>query len=287
MEVVYAISSRTSLNPKLSCSLHNCTCRYVNFIWVSERLKLIYFETPKCGCTSIKKALDLSRSPLHFATAYLIQSQRHCSDPNNTSAPLIPMCPDFGASVDPDALRHACFLAAANLSEGKCWSDPVGKFAFMHFFGTAEQAVELFPDYRKFIVLRSPFERLTSARNMFYNFSDLPREMRLLQCKDALQERNSLRFFIENSPACPNHHFDRIVNFVSRDVLTAGTELVSFRHLGSYWEGLAREYDLPPLANLNAARSYLDADVSESEILRDERYSAYYREDYELMKLAR
>lgn len=286
MEVVYGISSKTPLNPKLSCSLHNCACRYANFIWVSERLKLVYFETPKCGCTSIKKALDVSLSPLHFAMAYLIQSQRYCSDRSSASTSLTTMCPDFGASTTPDALRSACFSAAANLSEGRCWSDPVGAFDFMHFLGTPGQAADLFPDYRKFVVVRNPFDRLASARNMFYNSDALPLEVRLLQCKDACEERKSLRYFVENIWSCPNHHFDRLVNFISPEVVAADLELVSFQHLDSYWVRLAREYDLPPLENLNAARSYLSSDVSELDVLKDERFFAYYSEDYELMKSA-
>lgn len=288
MEASYGISSRRPLNPNLNCSLHNCICRYLSFIWVSRTLKLIYFETPKCGCTSIKIALDLGLriSPLHFATAYLIHSQNYCCEQTTSGGVLTTMDRGFGTSMTADTLKRASQSAAARLSEGSRSGDPVGRFEFEHFFGSSHEALNLFPGYRKFSVLRDPFDRLLSAWNMFYNSDEFCLEQRLLQCKNSMEERKSFRCFIDNIWTCPNHHFDRITNFISHDVLQKGVDIVRFNNLGEYWEGLRKEYNLPSLGRLNAARTYLRSDADRSETMNNEAFVSYYSEDYALLNQA-
>ncbi|WP_170468422.1 sulfotransferase family 2 domain-containing protein [Ruegeria arenilitoris] len=44
------------------CSLQKCGCQTSSFIWVSKRKKVIYFETPKAACSSIKDHLGISQA---------------------------------------------------------------------------------------------------------------------------------------------------------------------------------------------------------------------------------
>jgi len=255
---------------------------------VSHELQLIYFETPKCGCSSIKAALDIGfhTDPTQFAMAYIIQSQRYCSERDSMNGTLTTTYRRFAACVTtPEALHDASLLAASRLSEGEYCSNPIGRFEFMHFFASPEYAISQFPSYRKFIVVRNPFDRVASAWNMFYSKRGSLEE-RVMQCEQSLEEKKSLRHFVGNLWTYPNHHFDRIENFVSSDILLKNVDIVPFNNLGLYWENLRTKHNLPPLGHANAGGGYLSADFSESDALKNEQFSEYYFKDYELIKLA-
>ena len=56
------VKSVKPFKENINCSNLTCACRVLNFLWISHRLKLIYIETPKCGCSFVKKSLELKMS---------------------------------------------------------------------------------------------------------------------------------------------------------------------------------------------------------------------------------
>ncbi len=290
MKFFYALTANKPLNTNLHCSLHSCGCRYSSFIWASEKLKLIYFEMPKAACTSVLAAFGVDYSdPLLLTMPYMIHNQRYCAEPQNNSHALLNMNENFyGYWATHSEFKNACHAAAVKLSEGELWSNPMGDFGFRHFYGSAEQVLDMHPDYKKIIILRNPIDRLASAWNMFYNpgSESWRLQERVTQCKAAAEEKKSLRCFVENIQAYPNHHFNSIARFLpTQTILERGIEIVRFEHLSAYWKDLQAQYHLPALRKHNAAKSYLPSDINLAELANTEVLQEYYAEDLKLMQM--
>jgi hypothetical protein len=270
------------LRATLRCSLPTCACRINNFIWVSEKLRLVYFETPKCGCTSIKRALDIDLEQSVFASAYLMQMTRSAGEHPN----VLSLRHDLGAvemsfhRFDLETRR-----AAKRMCERPFMSAAIGRHGFRHFFGSPEDAVASFPEYRSFVVHRDPFDRLYSAWSMFYTSSPARLRQRVSQTAMAVEEQQDISRLIEDIDVAPNHHFEPLTRFVPLDLLTSGQiEVVPLSQLDQYWRRLnltGRNVSLP---FLNQGKKTMKSEGLIDELRGPHSLSRIYHEDLHILK---
>lgn len=205
------ISARTPFKEGLSCRNTTCGCRVSNFLWVSHTLSLIYIETPKCGCSTIKSAFDIKITPQIVAEAYFRRLGRNAD--RDITLSLSPY--GFSYKLPVSLLKTDKLRIMKSIAAGKMESEPRGKFQFQHSFDSVKGLMTRFPNYNAICIMRDPIKRFLSGVNMFYS-SDFNFDRRMQRLSHSPLTDNDLKDFskifsdvFEN----PNHHFDPVSKF--------------------------------------------------------------------------
>lgn len=146
----------------------NCGCRTNGFVWVSHKHKAVYFENPKAGSSSIKKALNIEPPNLRCVLIQLYFEWREIKR-------LQLIIRDYYNSINANQL--ACLLQETNeiISDLKdqaqshitVHTSNTKNVPFEHFLGRPEDVLNLFPDYYRFAFVRDPLDRFLSNYRMF------------------------------------------------------------------------------------------------------------------------
>ena len=226
-----SLSGNHPFKESLDCSLKNCTCRFNNFSWISHKKKIIYFETPKCGCTSIKKAFDISLDLecLIFAFALRKSNTTH----NLAFERLGLSAASFKCN---DRLFKSKFTSVLEkIRTGNLETDPKGRWGFSHSFDTPDNLIDKHPSYSKFIIIRNPFERFISAFKMYADHSNLFRFWQIYSSSEEYPfSAEKLEDKVDLFLRARNHHIAPLDEYFPLFGLENGVEVVDLGRLNDF-----------------------------------------------------
>jgi len=268
--------------PSIRCSLSTCGCRVTTFVWVSKKLGLIYAETPKCACSSIKDCFEIKSTPEHHARAYLRLSMAG-NKPDITDQ-------TFGAKVDVSASEFVEIVRAeaAHIQNNQLLVGQPGALGFQMFDGSLNTCMATFSDFKAFMITRAPLARFMSGWNMFYGSTEFRLRQRAA-VTDPRDEAADPRIFLENQTSHPNHHVNSLGHFVPDASRLDQLILVDIRALRGFWSELQQECSpqIPDLAHKNQATKRIYTDEMAHQISLEATFASTYSYDLELYKSGR
>ena len=272
------LSSKEAFNNKLNCLNLTCGCRISNFIWISHELKKVYIETPKCGCSSVKKALDITLTPEMALHAYVRKHHFFVTGLITNEPNIVPM--GFGSRINIKECNRSYKKILRSLLADSQESDPVGKFGFSHYYGDLDSLIEKHPKYRFFCITRNSLKRFLSGVNMFYNENAFPgrRIQRLTHSR--ITKNENINDIVDDVLNYQNHHFNPISHFA----YTKYKSKIQFIDLSNLNEFLKTEFNIDEVPHDNQAKfyKYKISDFSEESLLKIEEY---YKPDDEIFSM--
>jgi hypothetical protein len=151
------ILNLTPANQQISCNLKGCGCKFNPFIWVSHKHRLVFYEIPKTGSTSVKRLLGIKLNLGQRLYWRILKQNYKC-----LTKPFLGYKTGFG---------------------------------FQPIYGIPPQAKALFPRYTHFAVIRHPVERALSCYRMFCEQSNFRRAQRMLM-KGATCDKGPAHFIL-------------------------------------------------------------------------------------------
>lgn len=240
-----------AIQPAIRCALPWCECRVNRYLWVSHRRRVVYVETPKAACTSMKHLLQTGYLP---PPVYFRAAARRLAQGQSVAVETQP--PD-------DALTAAVWRGieeqTAQLRDGRDTVYPeVGHLGFTYLDLDPEAARSAYPNYAFVAIVRHPFDRLVSSWRMFCRSQaqQLDPQVEALFGKPAAAL--SLDEFAERFADCRNHHWEQLSAFMP----AAMDLVVRLEDMAQRWPEIATLIGLTDaLPHLNRTESR-DADVS-------------------------
>lgn len=271
-----SLSGNYPFKKSLHCSLKNCTCRFSNFSWISHKKKIIYFETPKCGCTSIKKAFDISLDLECLIFAFALRK-------SNTAQNLEFESLGFSAASFKcnDKLFKAKFVSVLEkIRTGNLETVPKGRWGFAHSFDTPDNLIDKHPSYSKFIIIRDPFERFISAFNMFADHGNLFRFWQIYSSSDeypffAEKLEDKVDLFLK----ARNHHIAPLEEFFPMFGSENRVEAVNLSRLNNF---LKLKYDADVRHDNTGYRKVLSRSRLSESI--QNKLNSFYQHELELIE---
>lgn len=274
------LSSMRPFNKNLQCLNPTCGCRLSNFIWISHNYKKVYIETPKCGCSSIKKALGIKLTPEISLTSFVRMQHEFITGSRNYEPKLSSI--GFGQKInlihsDADRMNNKILR---KMSRGILESDPVGKFKFCHYYGNLDDLISKHPDYDFFCITRDPLKRFLSGVNMFYNSEAFPERRIQRITHSPLTTNENLDDIVDDVLDFPNHHFNPISLFSNTKYISK----INFIDLSNLNDFLKSEFGMINIPHDNKAKSYKYkiSDLSDNSISKIEKY---YEVDHEIFSM--
>lgn len=208
------ILAKSPLRKNIRCDLYDCGCRVNSFIWVNHRKKVIYFESPKTACSSIKKALGIRINILHVINSFFKQKRIG-------NGPRI----KFDLSI---------FKLIANL-----------RFTNWEMIYNELEIKKYSNDYYCFGVKRDELSRLKSNYRMFCGGSN---QFRTKQIKFFLKKENEIEFcnaVLEKN----NHHWEPLNKYFMKNI-----NLIDIHELNQFWSNFSLKYNFDRLQRENVSR---------------------------------
>lgn len=264
----FSIQFNCARSKNIKCDLTECGCRINTFVWVSHQLKCIYVETPKAGCSSIKKAFKISLDPLH--TAYAVVYFEH-----SLAAKI-----DLECLNDKNKYLFMKLLKFARENYDDLLIKTPSDSYFSMFNGCIEDALVLYPDYFSFSFVRNPIEKVISTWQMFCK-SAIP--FRTTQIETIFKKpvnKITLQYFIRKLTLINNHHWNLYVDYLpikSRCLDFIG----KLEHLSSDWDFLMHRLGLNIILPHENKSCKAPVSLTNSDISRLEEI---YAEDFKIFK---
>ncbi len=278
----YHIITKNAYNDAIRCELLDCGCRLNSFIWIDHSRRLIYFENPKSGSSSIKKSLNIPPPDL---INVLIQSYLKW----NKTKKFDILINDYNLRLTQEYIDQ-CINRVNDLIKYQTKSFNNKKFIthygdssqFELFYGAIDDVFGLFPDYYSFSFKRDPIDRFMSNYRMFKQ-----KKNRLLQLETITKTTHKnlkLERFIQIAQQFSNHHWLPQIQYIP-----IGSGKIRLDFLGDIktfdteWGYLTKKFGLnTTLERIN----YTDKD--ETEIIRINDANLYairnmYIEDYNIL----
>jgi hypothetical protein len=294
----FGVDYSKPLQEAIECDYDRCACRYKSYVWISHRLKALYFMANRCASSAIRQALRMSGKDeaLQAIIWAVIYHERALGQPikirleedhasscvkeNGKKMMLDYYHLESEIRREKNFLRNnAPVIRSGEVRSVKKWRPfRWDKYGFSPLFLRPEQAVAQFPDYISFAVYRDPVTRMLSAWKMF---TGVPVQRR---CASIGMSDANIPFdsFLENAQTFRNHHYDKIAHFVPRK--RSGKVnldfIIRFEHLRLDWERLARTLGVQtPLRNPNKSQYDEAQDTISTRTRRV--IEEMFREDYE------
>lgn len=247
----YHIISKNAYHDSIRCDLLDCGCRLNSFIWINHDRKLIYFENPKAGSSSIKKSLNIRPPNLinvliqlylkwHKTKKFdiiikdekLLLTKEYIYDCINTVNDQI--------KYNIKSFSNKVFI-----------THYVDSSQFELFYGVIDDVFGLFPDYFSFSFIRDPIDRFLSNYRMFKQ-----QKNRLLQLETMTKNKHEdldLDSFIQIAKRFSNHHWLPQIIYIPN---SSGKIMLDFlgdiTTFDSDWNDLMKKFGLhTPLERIN------------------------------------
>jgi hypothetical protein len=278
----FHIITNNAYNDAIRCELLYCGCRLNSFIWINHSRKLIYFENPKSGSSSIKKSLNIRPPGL---VNVLIQLYLEWSKTNKFDV-LIKDC-NFKLTKEyiDDCINRVNDLIKYQTKSfnNKAFITHYGDSSlFELFYGTSDDVFGLFPDYYSFSFKRDPIDRFLSNYRMFKQQNN-----RILQLETMTKSKHddlNLGSFIQITQKFSNHHWLPQIKYIP---ISSGKIRLDFlkdiKTFDSDWNYLTKKFGLnTTLERINYT------DKHEAEIMRIDKEKLcairnMYSEDYNVL----
>ena len=229
------IQSASPLRREIRCDLNDCGCRYASFIWASNSRKLVYLETPKTACSSIKKALGIRYSDRILARAI---ARREIEKR--------PLKFSYGVSDFflfrrlKQLIREEKKNIINGIFEVPC-PDNASETDFHYVDLSLAEALETYKDYRIFAVYRDPCSRMISNYRMFCRSGIEFREQQVQRLFGRDPASIDFTTFLNLSRTHPNHHWDIFSKYIPND---RNIEVVEFERLADWWKNNSKQLGL-------------------------------------------
>ena len=287
------MQSHYPFSPQLSCVNASCTCRIRNYIWISHLARVVYIEVPKCGTTSLKRALQLplgrstERTDEYFLFSYFLRLRNYEDRFDNEIPQLVPVnyTQAKGVSLVPSRADRLVARTLQKIDQGNLYSEPGGGVGirFCHYFGNLMDLQKKYPDYDYVCFVRDPLSRFMSGLNMFYNDSAaLLRQKIVRMGYSSLMGpgKPSIGDIVDDIFRRPNHHFNPMVNFIDKK---ADHSRIQFIKVDCVNDWLLKKFNLRNANRFNVSRSssslYDKSDISDDDM---HRITSFYAEDQRL-----
>lgn len=243
------ISFDQPLNLNVACSFKHCGCRSNSFIWISDKLKAIYFEVPKAGSSSIKSKLDFPATTLR---SLFRAAERHQKRYN---AHILYEVQYF--------TRLEYFFKkyyALHLYKNR---DTLvhSRYGFYPYLSHPNLLLEDKSDYFKFTVIREPTARFLSNWKMF---NQIPERRKILELQLNKRMGNLLpEEFINIIQQCKNHHWQQQINFLPQDI--GHLDFIGIlEHINRDWGTICKRLNITntPLQQINETKRKKQISVS-------------------------
>ncbi|MCK8073698.1 sulfotransferase family 2 domain-containing protein [Vibrio sp. 1CM23M] len=262
----------------LSCINSTCGCRVSNFIWVSHIYNIIYIETPKCACSSIKSSLGLIPNEEMFIFSYLMLNRRYLLKPDTRLA-LSPIGFGYRLELSTSEVDGLVNSVSMKIEQGNYCTDPMGEFGFCHYFGDVDTLIKDNPDYKLTCVVRDPIDRFMSGLNMFYD-PDGFKNRRIQRVNHSMALRSdisNINDIVDDIVTYPNHHFSPITDFIGSN--TTDIEFIDIKNVNAW---LSHNFGIVKPLRKNVNNGY----VFDRESLGEDtlnRIKDIYSKDYEVI----
>ncbi|MDR5886698.1 sulfotransferase family 2 domain-containing protein [Vreelandella janggokensis] len=244
-----SVNSRMPFKESIQCCNSTCGCRVSNFLWISKTLSVIYVETPKCGCSSVKNLFEINASPEIVQEAYL---RSYINLTNSGDQPFLSY-DGFGNSFSLASYRENKKEILSRIVDGSTESREIGKFGFVHSFDTLANVLASYPNYMVFCVTRDPLDRFMSALNMFYSPKNYNRRIQRMS-HSKITNQKDINVIVDDIFQFPNHHFNPISNFL--DLSTPDLSRINFVSIELLDSFIKSELGLEISRRKNVASSY-------------------------------
>lgn len=228
------------LNDHIKCDLLDA-CFNGTHIWLSHRLGIIYYETPKAASSTMRFLLETNNPPLWFYTPRMVQLSALAknipiqmnlnvfSKPGKTKTAFMNICSDImdiskkrGNTISIEALFKKTAEELSRMSESGnkdlSYRERISpsKYGFQMFYGSPIQAAKQFDQYFKFSIVRNPYEKMVSNYFMFSKKNRVRQhQIELLFGKPA--ESIGFNQFVKLSKSIKNHHWEQHSQYLPVD----------------------------------------------------------------------
>ena len=190
--------------PNLVCAYTGCGCRINPFVLVSHAHRVLFFEIPKTGSSSITHLLGVAHDRRDFqATTDFGLAARIAGMYHNSAAPRARRAHAIAAAVRPNLRSRAPFTVTPPFTAGA-----PSQSGFQRFYGTAEEAVAAYPDYTTVSTWRDPVARVRSCWSMFCHSGKTHREARVAEATGTDPAGMDFETFLRWALTTPNHHWN-------------------------------------------------------------------------------
>jgi hypothetical protein len=240
-------------------------CYGGTYVWVSHKLKALYFETPKAASSSIVRAFGMKHPflwlryddiedvlPIEYDTRPAVMDAYGEGAANTIALNIAYFFVAFGGRkhrghrlrriVDSKASRildtKKGRYSLRNRIKDLCKAEDRDGFGFEVFYGTPSEAAEEYGRYFKFSVVRNPWDRMVSNYGMFCRSGDPIRLAQIEKLFGIPPDRISFQKFVEMSSGHRNHHWEQYVRYLP--MTSSGTVMLdvtaTFETIGTDWK---------------------------------------------------
>ena len=281
------MQSHYPFSPLLSCVHATCGCRVQNYIWISHLARVVYIQIPKCGSTSLTRALKLP--PMKYSTeitdeyflfSYFLRLRNYEDRFDNEIPQLVPIryVQTKAISLVPSRADRLIARTLRKIDQGILYSEPAGEFRFCHYFGNLMNLQEKYPDYDYICFVRDPLSRFMSGLNMFYGDpTDRAKRKysRIVYSSLMGPGKRSIGDIIDDIFRRPNHHFNPLVDFIDKK---ADRSRIQFIKADCVNDWLLKKFNLRNANRFNESKSssslYDKSDISDDDMHRITSFSA-------------
>lgn len=196
----------------IRCSLRYCGCKFNSFVWVSHVKKMVYLETPKCGCTTVKAALDI-RIPLES----LFLGLYYFGGGVRVSKDIFVLIKNHFGWTGLVKSPYSLFMVTVKILLKKCVTGPIGRYKFYHYYGDPSDLVRGYPHYKILFITRDAKGRIKSALNMFYDQKNTFRSQQMRDMGWANIDELDCKLLVSQLKNSPNHHCETLHAFFPLD----------------------------------------------------------------------
>ena len=225
------------LNDNIKCAIVDA-CTNGTHIWISHKIKAIYFETPKAASSTMRYLLETSnpiqwfyrpkflryaktfdKNKIEVETGYFSKTGKINTAYMNVLTEILDVCKKNKIKISNEKLIKLAHQELSTIIETENHDlsfrekERPTQHGFQMYYGTPLQAAKQFHSYFKFSIVRNPYEKMVSNYVMFYHGNPVrKKQIKLLFGDTALSY--DFKTFLKLSNQIPNHHWEQYINYL-------------------------------------------------------------------------